>query len=119
MDDFHVGQNSMWCEPCDILTASGIRSELLNLGLHASDINLKHVTSFLAETIAVNNVNYQVQLMAESCGWYKDNSIYVVGSRGYTNDGVIEIEPLNENMKKPFISGTKEEWVSYFTFVGI
>ena len=109
--DIKHRERTIWKTTTDIMTNSAVK-KLLKEGMHFKEADTDKIIEYFDSYITSNKDTLPTEIAASVSGWKNDFSLFVVGNRGITANG--EIEVLSQENKTAELytqKGELKEWV--------
>ncbi|MGA9189985.1 MAG: DUF927 domain-containing protein [Methanosarcina sp.] len=103
-----------WVNHSDLITKKGINDQLVSLDINCPENGLQRETiEYVSRSIAEFSRFYKTEYSAAQCGWNEDKTIFVLGTRMITSDGVTDLLPIgiDSNFEELNKNGTLEAWM--------
>lgn len=103
-----------WVNHTDLLTKGGIVTKVLPLHINCPENNLqKETIEYVSRSIAEFGKFYKKEYSASQCGWNEDKTVFVLGTRMVTSEGITDILPIGieNNFEELTKRGTLEDWI--------
>lgn len=102
-----------WASKSDLLSKKELKTLFLAKGINCPENNLLNETiEYISRSIAEFAPRYKKEFSAKQTGWNKEKDIFVLGDRGITLKGVVEVLSVGEakGFKELEKKGTFEDW---------
>ena len=101
----------IWKTTSDLMKKADV-TKLLKEGMHFKEADANKIIEYFDKSIISNKDNLPSGFAASASGWKNDFSLFVVGNRGITADGEIEVlQHENPTAELYTQKGELEEWV--------
>lgn len=101
----------LWKSTTDLMIKSNV-TKLLKEGMHFKESDANKLIEYFDQCITENKDTFPSEIAASVSGWKNDFSLFVVGNRGITETGEIEVLPQDNPTAELYTQkGELEKWV--------
>lgn len=101
----------LWKKPGDLLKKTEVL-KLLDEGMHFQEQKAKELINYFDKFILQYHDILPVEITASTNGWKNNDSLFVIGSRAISANGIKEVTQISKELQKNYVAkGDKAEWV--------
>jgi len=104
-----------WVNHSDLITKKGINDQLVSLDINCPENGLQRETiEYVSRSIAEFSRFYKTEYSATQCGWNEDKTMFVLGNRAASKDGMAPMLNIGDSTGFEALEqrGTLEGWVN-------